>query len=430
MEKRYVSREGIELYCYPNERLHGFYLSLFVRAGTLIENEDSQGITHALEHVLIRGVNARSGGTLYRTLDRLGLDFNASTYRDVVQFYISGSAARFAEGADILCRLLLPLSLSGKDIEAERRRIKAEIREADERSTLSGFTAACLYPDSPGRFSILGTRGTVNRMSRRALEAYRASVMCCENIFFYATGCVSDANMQALCTLVDSYSVPHGMRRDNVLPPPVALFRRDGAVHVRRADYTAVRMSFDIDTTVLGAPECDLLYDALFTGYNARFFLELSEQRGICYDIAGGIDRYRNLGCFYFSFECGGRELYDAVDASVDLLLRCKRELLAEQTLPYAVYVDNADMLLDDAAELGFTMAYDTKLLGLPYASLEDRKAAYRRITPQRLREVCRAIFRPDACTLTVKGDPARIDTARLHGMLMRLGEDEATENG
>lgn len=423
MENTYISRDGVKLYAYPNTRLHSFYLSLFVRAGTLLEDERTQGITHALEHVAIRNVHTLTGGTLYRTLDRLGLDFNASTYRDMVQFYISGSHAHFAEGADILCRLLSALVLPGSEVEAERRRIKAEIREADERRTLTGFTAACLYPDSPGRFSILGTKGTVSAMSRRTLEAYRTSVMCAENIFFYATGCVAEEDMRTLAETVDRYTLPHGTCRDNILPPPSAFMHRDAAVHVKRADYTAVRMSFDIDTSCVGSAECDLLYDALFTGYNARFFLELSEKRGLCYDITGGVDRYRNLGCFYFSFECAMRDLDEAVAASVELLSRCKHELMARDALPYAVYVENADMLLDDAAELNFTMAYETKLLGLPYTTLDDRKRAYAAITPERLREVCRTVFRPEACTLTVKGDPARIHAARLHETLLRLGE-------
>jgi len=423
MEKTYVSRDGVKLYAYPNTQLHSFYLSLFVRAGTLIEDERTQGITHALEHVAIRNVHTLTGGTLYRTLDRLGLDFNASTYRDMVQFYISGSRAHFAEGAQILCRLLSPLVLSGDEVEAERRRIKAEIREADERRTLTGFTAACLYPDSPGRFSILGTKGTVSAMSRRTLEAYRTSVMCADNIFFYATGSVSEEDMHTLAATVNRYNLSHGVRRDNRLPPPQAFMHRDAAVHVRRADYTAVRMSFDIDTSRVGSAECDLLYDALFTGYNARFFLELSEKRGLCYDITGGVDRYRNIGCFYFSFECALRDLTQAVAASVELLSDCKRALMARDALPYAVYVENADMLLDDAAELNFTMAYETKLLGLPYTTLDDRKAAYADVTPEGLREVCREIFRPEACTLTVKGDPARIDTQVLREILMRLGE-------
>ena len=395
---------GIDVYFYPNMALHGFHMSLYVRAGSLYENEDTQGMTHFLEHIAIRNINYRMKGNLYRMLDKYGLEFNASTYRDMIQFYVSGAAERFFVGVGLLTELFSALELPTPEMEAERRRVKAEIREGDERTSLSNFTAAALYPDGTGRYPIVGTATSIATISRSALELYREEVMCAENIFLYVTGRVSEADIPAFLRALESCPVTHGVRRENVMPRPAAFGQRFGAVRVKVADYTVMRFNFDVDMTKVTPAECDLLYDLLFTGYNARFFLEMSERRGLCYDISGSVDRYRNIGNFSFSFEVKPKDLKEALACSVRLLREVGETPPKEEEIPRATYVDNNGLLYDDAAELNFTFAYDVHVLGCPYESLEDRKAAYAAVTPERLSEIAREIFRFDNCLLTAKG--------------------------
>ena len=86
-EKRTVAKNGIPVYSFTNEKSHSFYISMFLKAGCMYEREDESGITHFLEHVVIRNINKLMDGRLYRELDKYGLEFNASTYSEMVQFY-------------------------------------------------------------------------------------------------------------------------------------------------------------------------------------------------------------------------------------------------------------------------------------------------------------------------------------------------------
>ena len=85
------TKNGVNIYTYKNPARHGFYISLFVKAGSMYESEEENGITHFLEHIAIRNVNAVRGGKLYSELDEFGVDFNASTYSEMVQFFVSGA---------------------------------------------------------------------------------------------------------------------------------------------------------------------------------------------------------------------------------------------------------------------------------------------------------------------------------------------------
>ena len=421
MEKKLTTPSGVNIYTYANNHLHSFYISLFAKGGSMYENEQNSGITHFLEHAAIRNVNARMDGELYRLLDACGLEFNASTYNEMVQFYVSGAKEHFALGARILCTLFDELILTKSEIDTERLRIKAELREGDTKNSLAEYTCGVLYPDTSLRLPILGTNASLDRINQKALRAAHEELFAAENVFFYLTGAIDDGAIDALVCEVERRKLSHASPRENVAPVSRYFGKRDAAVHIKNADYTLLRFTFDLDMTIASEAECDLLYDILFTGYNSRFFVEMSENRGICYDISGGLDRYLNVGAFYFTCEVKNEKLESAVRLSVELLRELKHTLLAPEQIIKAPYVDNAYLLYDDARELNFTFAYDCHLLNSGYTSLEDRRRVYAAVTPQRLQELARSIFTVDNCTLTLKGPKKKIDADHLHEILRAL---------
>ena len=427
-EREYQSKNGIRVFAIENPAQHGFFLSLFVRAGSIYESEEESGITHFLEHVAIRNIHHLMGEELYATLDRYGLEFNASTFNEMVQFYISGATANFSKAAEILCRVFSRIALPRSEIDLERLRIKAEIREGDEKNSLSAFTMGTLYPDSPLKHSIVGTMRSVNAITGRRLEAYRARIFTAENLFFYATGAVGAEEIASLLGVLDKYPLPKGEKRENAPKLPQAFGRREGAVYVKNADFTMLRFNFDVDMSTVSSPELDLLYDLLLSGYGARFFVEMSEKRGLFYDINGGIDRYKNGGLFHFSFEVKEKNIEESITIVLQILRDLKTNVCKTEDLIKAPYVDNAFLLYDDAREMNFTFAYDAHILDLPYKGLDDRMEAYRSITGERMREVARTVFTLPNLSLTVKGSKKKLDTSSLGSLLKMIDAEVGFE--
>ena len=420
-ERIFTSRRGVKVYGYKNPALHGFYISLFVKAGMIYEREAEVGITHFLEHAIIRNVNKLYEMKLYSELDKRGLEFNASTFSEMVQFYVGGSSAEFKFGADVICRTLDPIVLSKDEIDCERRRIKAEIRESDEKTSLASFTSKVAFGSTPLARSIVGTNKTVDGVTLVKLERYRREIFSNENIFFYLTGSFTDDDVLHILSLIDERELSAGKEADNVAPVPSNFGQREPEIHIKNSDFTMARLTFDIDMSRFSIAEIDLLYDVLLSGYNSRLFVELSEKRGLCYDISGGTERYKNIGTFHFSFEMKERDVYDALGITVDILNRLKTDLLDEDECMKAGYVRNAYMLYDDFRELNFTFSYDNHIMGENYTSIEDRIERYKRVTPERIRELARGIFRKENLTFTMKGNKKRVDKERLLQKLEEL---------
>ena len=418
MERKLIAKNGIPVYSMLNKHSHSFFVSMFLKAGCLYEKESENGITHFLEHVAIRNVNKLMGGELYRELDKRGMEFNASTYSEMVQFYISGAEKHFDCAADMISRLLCPIALDRSELDAERERIKAEIREVDDKSSLAFISNRCVWADTPLARPITGTLGSVSKISLSALEKYRRRIFNSENVFFYVTGNVSQKSLDRLVELVGGYAVDGEEIRQNLAPIPKDFHRRKKEITVKNADFTKIRYSFDVDMSCVSSAELDLLYDAVLGGYSSDFFIELSETRGLFYDLGGSVERYVGAGVFSFSYELKESKLYEAAEMTSRLLRTYTERAIDQGRCMRAVYVDNAYVLFDDARELCFTFAYENHILGLGYGGVEDRRRAYESITPERLREVACEVFRPENLTVALKGNKKRIDIEKLKNII------------
>ena len=182
-----------------------------------------------------------------------------------------------------------------------------------------------------------------------------------------------------------------------------------------------LRFSFDMDMSKMTVAESDLLYDMLLGGYDSRFFIEMSEKRGLFYDISGSSERYNNIGTLVFSFEVRGGSVYDAVETTVELLREFKSTIPEERSMMKAGYVTNAGLLYDEPRELNFTCSYDNHIMNSGYRSVEERAEKYKSVTPERIREVAEIIFRPENLTLAMKGNKKKIDTSRLEEIIKKL---------
>ena len=182
-----------------------------------------------------------------------------------------------------------------------------------------------------------------------------------------------------------------------------------------------LRFSFDMDMTDISVAESDLLYDMLLGGYNSRLFIEMSEKRGLFYDISGSSDRYSNIGSLVFSFEVRSGSVIDAVQAVVDILRQLKENTPSEQDMMRADYVDNKGLLYDDPRELNFVFAYDNHIMNAGYTTVDERADSYMAVTPERIRQLAQRIFRPENLTLAIKGNKKKIDTATLESIIKEL---------
>lgn len=389
----------------------------------MYEHPGEAGITHFLEHITIRNINAAMGGGLYPLLDKNGIEFNASTFSEMVQFYAAGATSNFDIGADIISKIASPIMLTSAEISTERGRIKAEIRENDEKNSLLGFANGIVNEGTSLSGSITGTLSSVSGINRTRLEEYRKRIFTPENLFLYVTGNFTDEALYRLAELVGAWELTGSEIHDNIAPLCPSFGKRALTSHIKGGDFTMVRFSFDMDMSILTMAATDLLYDILFGGYSSRFFVEMSEKRGLVYDISGNVERYKNVGSFAFSFEIRSDLLVTAIELALDLLYGITRETLDDSMCMKAGYVKNGSLLADDQRELNFTFAYDNHIMDEGYSTLEERALRYGRVTPEDIRLSAMRLFAPENMTLAIKGNKKRINKFEIDNLISNYKE-------
>lgn len=422
MEERFMTAASVPLYVYRNPSLHGFCLSLYVRAGSLYETEEQSGEAHFIEHMVFRNIQARMNGGLYPLLDRCGLSFNAETNKEFVQFYITGSSAHFSDAVTVFSHLFDPLSLPRSQIDPERMRVKSEIRESDEETSLEYFSDGIVWQGTSLARSILGRPRTLNRMGRSYLQAAAERFFSRNNLFFYLTGGVSDLQIREMCDRIATPLPLTAPAHGNLAPRPERFFDRPSEIFVKRGDETAIRFSFDFDAARYSHAEIMLLYDILFYGECGKIYRELSDRTGLIYSFDPALERYRNLGVLHLKYEVRPAELVRSVGIVTEILCGLKRGLTDELQYVLPIYLDNGPLMLDHIEELNWTRAYEVHILDCPYPDHAARAAAFAAVSPERISQIAREIFRPQNLTLAVKGDPKRIDTALLQKTIEKLG--------
>lgn len=411
MEQTRITKNGIVIYSYPNEHLHSFCVALYVKAGCLYEAENENGITHLLEHLAFRNIDRLMDGELYHVLDRCGLSFNASTYKEFVQFIITGALEHYDQAIEIITKVFEPLVLTKEKIDLEKQRVKAEIWEKAYEKSLDCFTDQIIWKGTGLTRDIAGKIGPLSRLGKNQLEQAHKRMFSRNNVFFYLTGNVKETQIDQLEEKLLAYPMEETVPlRTNEAPVPENFSRRDGMVDIKNNDYCFVRFSFDIDVKKYKNAELDLLYDILFSGDSCVVYQELSEKSGLIYSFDARFEQYKNIGNIYFSYEVRHNALMESIKIILQKLHDLKNSMEGALFYVIAPYVDNAYIMYDDVDDFNWTFAYENHIIDCGYQSIEDRKNAYSQVTEERLKELVRDILRKDNLVVTLKGQKKKID--------------------
>ncbi len=421
METKIITQNAVELYSYPNTALHSFCLSVYIKFGCLYENKEESGLAHLLEHIVFRNINHIMNGELYHILDKNGLTFNATTYKEFIHFFINGSPQHFEIAADIISKVIAPIIITNDELEIEKKRVKAEIREDNYRTTLDCFTNAIVWQGTPLTRSICGTCGSISSFGVARLAQYHKSIFSSKNIFFYTTGNVNEKNNKYIADKIEKYELREGCSNNNKAAVPIGFRNRNAGVYVKNSTYSIVRFSFDIDTSKYSDAEMELFFDVLFSGDSCVIFQSLSEKSGLIYGYDARFSKYNNVGNIYFSYEVQSSKIEETISIVIDSLHKLKLGITNEIDYVKAPYVDNAMILYDNPEEFNWTRAYECHILNCEYDSIDDRIRAFSMVNADRLTQIAKDVLVVDNLVVTLKANKKKTDLERIRSIIRKI---------
>lgn len=420
MNERSTSVNGISIYSLTNPNLRSFCLSLYVRAGSIFEDLSNNGISHLFEHVVFRNIKNKYEN-FYELLAMRGLCFQGSTYKEFVSFTIDGPQHEFDFAIEILCGLFDEIEPTSHDFNNEKGRIKAEIREEDLRSSLDFYFDSIVWKNSEVEKIVLGYCKTIDRVSVKKINEFRQKVLSAGNCFIYATGNISDENLNALnkkISKLDICQINPGFT--NTVTVNDEFFHREKKIWIKNNYWHYIQIGFDVDCSKYSGGVYDLLYALLFNGDKALVYNYLSEDNPIIYSYDSTFEQYDNVGNINFSFEVDRNKIEDVFKAVVELLNAAKDgRFNFEANLNSEMF--NSELDLDKPSNLNWNMAYYNHILKTEPIDYSDEFYGRFRVTKKQVTDAAKDIFRRCNMTVAMKGNKKRINTDAIEKILELL---------
>ncbi len=421
LEQVYVVN-GVKVCSTINENLNSFCLSLYIRAGSIFENSANNGISHLFEHIVFRNLKSKYDN-FYERLAFHGIDFQGCTYKEFIRFTLSGPSREFEFASEILCGIFDYINLSGIEFENEKRRIKAEIRERDERTSLDYYFNKIVWNDCEAEKTVLGYCKVLDSISVKKLNDFRQECFSRGNSFVYITGNVYEKDIDKLKEKINIINIQKNESvRSNIITVNNDFFHRNGAVNVKNDYWHYIKIGFDIDCLKYSDGVLDLLYAILFKGDKALLHNYLSEDNPIIYSYDSTLEQYDNVGNINFKFEVNKNKIEEAITVVVKLLKDIKSGCFNfDANLKAEMYCTETE--IDKPDDLNWSLAYYNHILKTQPIDYSDEFYGRFRITKEQVIDAAKEIFQVKNMTIAIKGNKKKINVKNIEGILKNLDE-------
>lgn len=403
---------GLRVLTAPMPSTRSVTVSVYVGAGSRYEQEEQAGISHLLEHLLFKGTEKRpTAQQISELIEGVGGVLNAGTDRELTVYYAKVAAPHFGRAADVLLDMVRNPLIAAEELEKERKVVIEELASvADSPAQLVDVLLdATMWPGQPLGRDVAGTEASVSGITREATLEYLRCQYVPNNVVVAVAGAIEH---EEVVGFVDRAL---GDWRPGV--PCRWIPAVDGQDAARSAVQFKQTEQAHIELAVHGVSSVDpdrfaagLISVVLGEGMSSRLFLELREQRALCYDVHSYVAHFLDAGAFAVYAAVDPKRATEATQALLEELARMRDFGVTEEELAKAKDLSKGRLLLrmEDTRNVSGWLGGQEMLLGeirTPDEVVEMVDA----VTEDDIRRVARRLLDERKLSLAIVG-PFRSD--------------------
>jgi predicted Zn-dependent peptidase len=308
-----------------------------LKAGSADELPGREGVAHFIEHLLFKGTTKRRSSKILSTIDAGGGELNAYTGKEETFVYATFLKSDYSRATDLLFDIVFNSIFPEKEIEKERMVILDELKSYEDEPAEDIYETfeELYFGNHPLAHSILGTKKSLNKISRNDLISFVETSYTAERVVF--------------CSIAD---LPFEKVKDQVRRAIKDIQFRNGTAH--RTEFRAnttftkeVRKKTHTSHCIIGGPGYSrtdsrrtglILLNNMLGGpaLNSRLSVEVREKRGLSYTIETGHSAYESCGLWNIYFSCDGVNTNRVIDIIQKELRKLREEKLGTLQLERA----------------------------------------------------------------------------------------------
>jgi predicted Zn-dependent peptidase len=175
-------------------------LGMYILVGSRDETINNNGISHLIEHLLLKGTKRRTNKDINLFIDSIGGRFNGATTKEYTYYLVSFLREDLAKVCDFLRDILYNSLFSEEDIEKEKNLILQEIRRFKDslsRYAIHRFSQT-IFGQHPLSHPVIGTSESIKTLDRIKVLNFLYDNYIGERILIVAVGNIEHSTLVSM----------------------------------------------------------------------------------------------------------------------------------------------------------------------------------------------------------------------------------------
>lgn len=305
-------QNGITIVLEPMNYLRSVSIGVWIRTGSVDEDERNNGISHVIEHMMFKGTKNRTAKQLAEDMSELGGNMNAYTSKENTTFYVTTLDSYLEKAVDILSDMLCNSLFLEKDIQKELEVVMEEIdmyHDSPEDLVYEMLQKEVWKGHSLG-YIISGEKEIVSKFNREQIVSYWKEHYIAEKMVISIAGNIEEQQTiellkKAFITIPTKIEEKQKMnleqryhfRMPSYKKPMYSVCKYQKKMDIEQVHmnlcfpcidyYSEERYPLSILNAILGGSE------------NSRLFQRIREEKGLVYSIYSYESMFATTGLFH-----------------------------------------------------------------------------------------------------------------------------------
>ena len=295
MITQFTLENGLRVVLDTMKEVSSVAIGIWVKAGTLDENDQQAGLAHLLEHMAFKGTSKRSARDIAIELENAGASLDAATSHQRTTYSSRVLKGDLDKVCDLISDILIDPVFDNEELSREKEVVIQEIAEAadDPDDIVFELLSEKAWGPHPLGKAILGTQNSVRAHTPQSLTDFMNSHYSPDRMILSIAGNVEVREAERLAnTYFSQFS------NTNKSPNRTKPRYQGGFVHedkpIAQSHLAIAYPGFGYDNPDYIAGR--LFADVLGGGMSSRLFQKIREEHGLAYSVYAYADIFDNAG--------------------------------------------------------------------------------------------------------------------------------------
>ncbi len=402
MPRRYQLPNGIEVITERIPHFKSVSIGVWIRAGSVNETRDINGVSHLLEHLFFKGTKTRTARRIGEELEGMGGAANAFTSREYTCIYARTLESHIDLAVELLADLLLNSTF--RDLEKEKAVVAEEIQSyidtPDEH--VHDLLCSMMWRRHSLGYPITGSRRALSALNRKVVKDYYRRWYVPSNVVISIAGGFDNDSLHALVEKHFAGLAGRGNQHRYETPKVGAANK----IHQRSIGQAHLCIAMP---SVSAADDrrypVNLLANILGGSSISRLYQRVREDAGLAYQISTFLSSFENAGMLGVYAAVGPKRLQKALDIIIGEMASLKKKKVPPKELHTAKEQLKGSIVLSLESTSGRMMRLARSVLTLgrveSLSTIMDKIDA---VTADEIKMLARDLFREEALNVIALG--------------------------